>query len=230
MIGLASAHMASHCGCAAGWFCGTVPSVQRFSNVEVLKEGSWVPLVVPPEVKAVVLVNLQSYGGGRNIWGPKMTQQSVQKHGWKEPMPNDNMLEVRAEWLGPCEGCLLQGHGVTNAVGVMRCDGSVCDQSGVSVTVLAACAPAKPVMFPAHLSVAADCMALPSCMVWSCHDSSLPPLLPILLHHNPAGGGLHQWLQGRAGDGLLCCPGPWQASGAGAGRTHPHGRPCAPRC
>jgi diacylglycerol kinase (ATP) len=68
--------------------------VQRFSNVEVLKEGSWVPLEVPPEVKAIVLVNLQSYGGGRNIWGPKMTAQSVEKHGWKEPTPNDNMLEV----------------------------------------------------------------------------------------------------------------------------------------
>jgi hypothetical protein len=37
--------------------------------LEVLKGGRWVDLEISSAVRAVVLLNLQSYGGGRNLWG-----------------------------------------------------------------------------------------------------------------------------------------------------------------
>ena len=82
---------------SAGWMCNAVPSVDRFSDVEVLLPGaaSWSHLAVPNTVKALVVVNLQSYAGGRNIWGPKMKKSSIAKHGWTQPVPSDGVLEVR---------------------------------------------------------------------------------------------------------------------------------------
>jgi len=71
--------------CSSGWFaphvaCSgpDVPPVARFVAVEVLdasgggKDGAapvWRPLAVPRSIRALVVVNLQSYGGGSNIWG-----------------------------------------------------------------------------------------------------------------------------------------------------------------
>lgn len=82
--------------CTSGWFCGAIPSVSGFSSVQVLQPGSssgssWVPLVIPPSIKALVLVNLQSYAGGRNIWG----EQKPKKEGrWSHPSSADGLIEV----------------------------------------------------------------------------------------------------------------------------------------
>lgn len=78
----------------AGWFCNAIPSVSRFSNVEVLRGGEWRPLAVPPAVKALVVVNLQSYGGGRNIWGDKMKPEKARRQGFVQPSVDDGMIEV----------------------------------------------------------------------------------------------------------------------------------------
>eukprot|EP00879_Flechtneria_rotunda_P000260 GHRR01000343.1.p1 GENE.GHRR01000343.1~~GHRR01000343.1.p1 ORF type:complete len:522 (+),score=199.12 GHRR01000343.1:793-2358(+) len=77
--------------CTSGWFCGTLPSIGRFSCIEVLSPGSnsWTPLAIPSGIKALVLLNLQSYGGGRNIWG-----SSKGKKGWNKPSSSDGLLEV----------------------------------------------------------------------------------------------------------------------------------------
>lgn len=50
-------------------------------------------MVVPPSVKAIVILNLQSYAGGRDLWGLKDTKGDKAK-GWKTPIFNDGLIEV----------------------------------------------------------------------------------------------------------------------------------------
>jgi diacylglycerol kinase (ATP) len=77
----------------SGWFCGTVPSVSRFSELEVLLPGAagWTALSIPSSIKALVFVNLQSYGGGRNIWGEHVSS----KKEFKQPALDDGLIEVQ---------------------------------------------------------------------------------------------------------------------------------------
>jgi diacylglycerol kinase (ATP) len=85
--------------CTSGWFCGALPSVSNFSRVEVLQPGSssWSTLLIPPSIKALVFVNLQSYAGGRNIWG----EQQPKKQGrWQTPSVADGLIEVSAGGFG----------------------------------------------------------------------------------------------------------------------------------
>ena len=56
-------------------------------------ETEWVEVVVKKGVKALVLLNLQSYAGGRDLWGLKDHKKDEQK-GWKNPIFNDGLIEV----------------------------------------------------------------------------------------------------------------------------------------
>ena len=56
-------------------------------------DGKWQPVRIPSSVKAIVLLNLQSYGGGRDIWGLADSNKDTQR-GWKTPIFNDGMFEV----------------------------------------------------------------------------------------------------------------------------------------
>lgn len=56
-------------------------------------KGEWVQVVVPDSVKAIVLLNLQSYAGGRDLWGLKDMAKDREK-GWKVPIFNDGLIEV----------------------------------------------------------------------------------------------------------------------------------------
>lgn len=56
-------------------------------------DGKWQPVHIPKSVKALVLLNLQSYGGGRDIWGLADDANDT-KRGWKTPIFNDGMFEV----------------------------------------------------------------------------------------------------------------------------------------
>ena len=38
---------------------------------------------------------MQSYAGGRNLWGPNTSEADEKKHGFKKPSYNDGLLEVR---------------------------------------------------------------------------------------------------------------------------------------
>lgn len=55
-------------------------------------------VVVPKSVKAIVLLNLQSYAGGRDLWGLKDTAKDAAK-GWKVPIFNDGLIEVTVSFL-----------------------------------------------------------------------------------------------------------------------------------
>ena len=57
-------------------------------------DGKWQQVSIPSSVKAIVLLNLQSYGGGRDIWGLADNNKDTQR-GWKTPIFNDGMFEVR---------------------------------------------------------------------------------------------------------------------------------------
>lgn len=57
-------------------------------------------MVVPKSVKAIVLLNLQSYAGGRDLWGLKDTGKDQAK-GWKVPIFNDGLIEVHPDLCSP---------------------------------------------------------------------------------------------------------------------------------
>mmetsp|Transcript_9143 Transcript_9143/g.19598 ORF Transcript_9143/g.19598 Transcript_9143/m.19598 type:complete len:507 (+) Transcript_9143:45-1565(+) len=84
-----------HYSSTSGWLCCTKPLTSKVS-LEVIKAGStqWEQLQLPENVKAVVLLNLQSYAGGRNLWGPKTTQRDKEVLKQKEPNHADGLLEV----------------------------------------------------------------------------------------------------------------------------------------
>lgn len=46
--------------------------------------------------KALVVLNLQSYGGGRDVFGLKSNPESLAKEGFQVPIFNDGLLEVRS--------------------------------------------------------------------------------------------------------------------------------------
>jgi hypothetical protein len=55
-------------GCASGWFCGAGP-LSKQVRLELLgPDGTWKETRVPASVTALIFLNLQSYGGGRDIW------------------------------------------------------------------------------------------------------------------------------------------------------------------
>lgn len=57
-------------------------------------DGTWQSVRIPSSVKAIVLLNLQSYGGGRDIWGLADSSKDTRR-GWKTPIFNDGMFEVQ---------------------------------------------------------------------------------------------------------------------------------------
>lgn len=58
--------------------------------------SDWVEVEVKKGVKAIVLLNLQSYAGGRDLWGLKDLSKDQEK-GWKTPIFNDGLIEVTFE-------------------------------------------------------------------------------------------------------------------------------------
>jgi diacylglycerol kinase (ATP) len=50
--------------CTSGWFCCSSPINQRLRLLVQDHSGDWKEVALPNSVKAIVLVNLQSYAGG----------------------------------------------------------------------------------------------------------------------------------------------------------------------
>lgn len=82
--------------CRTGWFCGGARPVHRFAKVRIKESPSssdWKELVVPSTVRAIILLNVQTYGGGRDIWGLKNTKNLATKH-FQPPSCHDGLIEV----------------------------------------------------------------------------------------------------------------------------------------
>ena len=61
--------------------------------------GEWRDVDVPRSIRAVVLLNLQSYGGGRDIWG--LAGKAGSSKGFASPIFDDGLIEVvgfRSGW------------------------------------------------------------------------------------------------------------------------------------
>jgi hypothetical protein len=56
--------------------------------------GEWREVAMSRGIKALVVLNLQSYAGGRDLWGLRDPARDAKK-GWKTPIFNDGVIEVR---------------------------------------------------------------------------------------------------------------------------------------
>ena len=66
------------------------------SGLQVKGAGNqdWVEVDMKQGVKAIVILNLQSYAGGRDLWGLQDHRKDKER-GWKTPIFNDGLIEVR---------------------------------------------------------------------------------------------------------------------------------------
>eukprot|EP00850_Spirogloea_muscicola_P023901 SM000402S15229 [mRNA] locus=s402:16795:19941:- [translate_table: standard] len=67
-------------GCGQGWFCtpcSTHPRLATVVRITIQKAdgGPWEELFLPPTFRSVIILNLQSYAGGRDPWGKPHTKQ-----------------------------------------------------------------------------------------------------------------------------------------------------------
>ena len=61
--------------------------------------GEWREVAMGRGIKALVLLNLQSYAGGRDLWGLRDPARDAKK-GWRTPIFNDGLIEVGPACLG----------------------------------------------------------------------------------------------------------------------------------
>lgn len=62
-------------------------------------DQAWEEIIVPSSVRAIVMINLQTYMGGRDLWGlhdHHMPEEQVKN--LKKPIFDDGLLEV-CRWL-----------------------------------------------------------------------------------------------------------------------------------
>ena len=57
-------------------------------------KGEWRQIAMSRDIKALVVLNLQSYAGGRDLWGLRDPKRDAAK-GWQTPIFNDGFIEVR---------------------------------------------------------------------------------------------------------------------------------------
>ncbi|GFH18789.1 diacylglycerol kinase [Haematococcus lacustris] len=78
--------------CATGWFCCTKPLASRAAlEVQTPDNPEWQEVPLGRDIRALVVLNLQSYAGGRNLWGPSSLSGDKT---FKQPSYNDGLLEV----------------------------------------------------------------------------------------------------------------------------------------
>ncbi|KAL1217506.1 Diacylglycerol kinase 4 [Cardamine amara subsp. amara] len=88
-------------GCSQGWFlthCINDPGLRGLKNImtlhiKKLDSSEWEKVPVPKSVRAVVALNLNSYGSGRNPWG-NLKQDYLEKRGFVEAQADDGLLEI----------------------------------------------------------------------------------------------------------------------------------------
>uniref|UniRef100_K7MS69 Diacylglycerol kinase accessory domain-containing protein n=1 Tax=Glycine max TaxID=3847 RepID=K7MS69_SOYBN len=87
--------------CTQGWFftpCTSDPGFRGLKNilrmhVKKFNCPEWEQVPVPTSVRAIVALNLHSYGSGRNPWG-NLTPEYLEKRGFVEAQVDDGLLEI----------------------------------------------------------------------------------------------------------------------------------------
>ncbi|KAJ9525409.1 hypothetical protein QJQ45_003187 [Haematococcus lacustris] len=94
---------------ALGWFCCTKPLASRAAlEVQTPDNPEWQEVPLGRDIRALVVLNLQSYAGGRNLWGP--SSPSGDKT-FKQPSYNDGLLEVVALTSGLHSAAVMASKG-----------------------------------------------------------------------------------------------------------------------
>ncbi|KAK4485549.1 hypothetical protein RD792_008192 [Penstemon davidsonii] len=87
--------------CKQGWFftpCISDPGLRSLKNilriyVKKVNCSKWEQILVPSSVRSIVLLNLPSYGSGRNPWG-NLKPNYLEKRGFVEAHADDGLLEI----------------------------------------------------------------------------------------------------------------------------------------
>ncbi|CAL9082864.1 unnamed protein product [Musa acuminata var. zebrina] len=87
--------------CKQGWFftpCMSDPSLRGLKNIlhlsiKKVNCSEWEQILVPSSVRAIVALNLHSYGSGRNPWG-NLKPEYLEKRGFVEAHMDDGLLEI----------------------------------------------------------------------------------------------------------------------------------------
>ncbi|KAL9326016.1 hypothetical protein ACSQ67_006661 [Phaseolus vulgaris] len=87
--------------CTQGWFftpCVSDPGLRGLKNIlrmhiKRVNSSEWEQIAIPTSVRAIVALNLHSYGSGRNPWG-KPKPEYLDKRGFVEADVADGLLEV----------------------------------------------------------------------------------------------------------------------------------------
>ncbi|XP_020993693.2 diacylglycerol kinase 4 [Arachis duranensis] len=87
--------------CTQGWFltpCTSDPKLRGLKNilrmhVKKVNSSEWERIPVPTSVRAIVALNLHSYGSGRNPWG-NLKPEYLEKRGFVEAQVDDGLLEI----------------------------------------------------------------------------------------------------------------------------------------
>ncbi|KAL6765054.1 ATP-NAD kinase-like domain-containing protein [Haematococcus lacustris] len=95
--------------CATGWFCCTKPLSSRAAlEVQTADNPEWQEVPLGRDIRALVVLNLQSYAGGRNLWGPSSPNGDKT---FKQPSYNDGLLEVVALTSGLHSAAVMASKG-----------------------------------------------------------------------------------------------------------------------
>ncbi|KAL8468849.1 hypothetical protein ACS0TY_031888 [Phlomoides rotata] len=87
--------------CKQGWFftpCSSDPGLRSLKNIlriyaKKVNSSEWEQIIVPSSVRSIVVLNLPSYGSGRNPWG-NLKPDYLEKRGFVEAHADDGLLEV----------------------------------------------------------------------------------------------------------------------------------------
>jgi len=89
--------------CGTGWFCGGTPlRTHAIKSLRIQKSPGdpFTHTPLPPDIRAIIILNLQTYGGGRDIWAMPNHRNLERKH-MVQPSRNDGLIEVigfRSGW------------------------------------------------------------------------------------------------------------------------------------
>ncbi|CAI9787441.1 unnamed protein product [Fraxinus pennsylvanica] len=87
--------------CTQGWFCTPCtsdPGLRGLNNIlriyiKKVNCSGWEQIPVPSSVRAIVALNLPSYGSGRNPWG-HLKPEYLEKRGFVDAHADDGFLEI----------------------------------------------------------------------------------------------------------------------------------------
>jgi len=118
--------------CTSGWFCGAQPITHK-AKLSIIPAGGtlWQDVKIKDDVRAIVLLNLQSYAGGRQLWGAAPLTKKDHVKGLKEPSYNDGLVEVVGLTNGYHTGMVMATSG--HMVHARR----ICQAAGVRISMRA---------------------------------------------------------------------------------------------